>query len=330
MRWLFASLFLSAVFQFAGCGPNSKLAEGVEKGPCYPNLTCNAGLTCLSGLCVYAGPSTATGIGVDTGVEIGTGGEGGGGTRSDAGIGGNTGTTGTGLGGAVPGGGNTAASGGTTNALAPDAGLDAFPDVASGCPADSICFKDGRAQGFFTGYGWADLGEKDSVSSPTCDTRKPITHAEACTSETLWNRTNALCMIGSIPPLPASPVQADYDSNWGVRIGVNTAEPPDAIGNKLSDYKTVTFTFSGSPKSGLRAEFHRKGDPHGTTYCVDSIKSGTAISLTKFNTKCWGEATTVLLSADDLPRIDKIAVRVSSGASKIDVDLCLEKVEFAK
>jgi hypothetical protein len=134
MRWMLASLCLLVMLPTTGCSSSSKTTQGIEKGPCYPNLTCNAGLTCLSGLCVYAGPSTSTGAGVDTGVQIGTGGvdggEGGGIAPSDAGIGG-----------------NTAATGGTTT-LAPDAGPDALPDTASSanaCPADSVCFKNGQA-----------------------------------------------------------------------------------------------------------------------------------------------------------------------------------------
>jgi len=250
--------------------------------------------------------------------------------RSDAGIGGTTGTSGPRPGGAIPGGGTTAAAGGTTNAFAPDAGPDAPPDVANGCPADSICFKNGYALGFMTGFGWVDLGSYDSLTTPTCGS-ETITNEKPCYTTTTWNKTNALCMSGLIPALPASPVQSDYDNNWGVRIGVNANDPSDAIGNKLSGYKTVTFFLSGSPTSGLRAEFHRKNDPDGTTYCVDSIKSGAALTLTKFNTKCWGETGTVNLTTDDLPKIDKIAVRVSSTTVALTVsDFCLEKVQFGK
>jgi hypothetical protein len=196
---------------------------------------------------------------------------------------------------------------------------------------DVITFASGQATGLFTGYGWVALGEKDSLSSPECDTGKPITKAEACTTSTVWSKTDALCMSGTIPALPSSPKQEDYDANWGVQIGVNAAEPPDQAGDVMKDYKTMTVTLSGEPKSGLRAMVHRKGDPDGTTYCLDSIKSGSALTLTKFNTKCWGDASTVLLSADDLPKIDKVGVQVSSGSAEIAVnDLCLEKVEFGK
>ena len=46
-----------------GCKNNDGPPTGAERGPCYPNLTCNAGLTCLSGLCVRL---------IDAGIEAGT------------------------------------------------------------------------------------------------------------------------------------------------------------------------------------------------------------------------------------------------------------------
>ena len=199
---------------------------------------------------------------------------------------------------------------------------------------DGFSFKGGQASGLFSGYGWVALGKDDTLTSPTCDEAEdPITNEEPCNTKTTWAEggDGKLCMTGSIPALPSSPVQADYDNNWGVQIGVNATEPPDEAGDKMSDYKTVTLTFSGAPKSGLRAMVHRKGDGDATTYCLDSIKSGVALDLAKFNTKCWGETPTVKFSVpDDLPKIDKIGLQVSSSSSKIDVDLCLEKVEFGK
>jgi hypothetical protein len=42
MRWLLAFLLLSVIFQITSCGSNSTRTEGVDTGPCYPNLTCNA------------------------------------------------------------------------------------------------------------------------------------------------------------------------------------------------------------------------------------------------------------------------------------------------
>jgi hypothetical protein len=196
---------------------------------------------------------------------------------------------------------------------------------------DEVTFAKGQAKGMFSGYGWVAMGSLDSLSSPTCE-GATISSSSPCKTTTTWSKDDAVCMTGSIPALPSPAVQADYDNNWGVQIGVNAKDPSDAIGDALKDYTSVAFTLSGSPSSGLRAMLHRKGDPDGTTYCADSIKTDTAIKFTKFNTKCWGgEPTTVYLTADDLPKIDKAGVQVSSTSSPITVtDLCLSKITFSK
>ena len=138
-------------------------------------------------------------------------------------------------------------------------------------------------------------------------------------------------MSGTIPAVPDPATQADWDSNWGLQIGENAAEPSDAVGDALAGAKAVTFTISGLPATGLRAELHRKDDPDSLTYCVENITSGTTISLSKFNTKCWGDPTTVNLDLADLPMVDKMGVQVSSTTTAIAVqDLCIEKIEFAK
>lgn len=61
------SVVFVALAVVASCGP-SGVPAGEERGPCYPNGTCNAGLTCLSSLCV----STATDAGgLDAGGDVG-------------------------------------------------------------------------------------------------------------------------------------------------------------------------------------------------------------------------------------------------------------------
>lgn len=180
-----------------------------------------------------------------------------------------------------------------------------------------------------TGYAWVAMGSADSMTSPTCDTGQLITYAMPCTTETRWSTRDSLCMSGAIPALPAAPTQSDYDNNWGMEIGVNAKEPPDAAGAAMSGFTTVTFNYSGIPRSGVRAFIHRKGDPDATTYCFDSVKSDVPFALTKFNTKCWGDPSTVYLTPVDLPNIDKIGLMVSSSAAAITVSsFCLERIVF--
>jgi len=200
---------------------------------------------------------------------------------------------------------------------------------SGGRPNGDVTFYSGRAQGrLMTGYGWVALAPLTSMNSPTCE-GATITNAKPCMTETRWSMPDSLCMSGSIPSLPAAPVQSDYDNNWGMEIGVNAQDPPDAIGSAMSSFTTVTFTFSGIPQTGVRAFIHRKGDPESTTYCFDSVAPGRTVSLIKFNTKCWGDATTVYLTYADLPNIDQIGLMVPSTMSAITVNsFCLARISF--
>jgi len=192
------------------------------------------------------------------------------------------------------------------------------------------CFKDGKAAGPLTGYGWLALGMKDELTDPTCDTdHHAIDSAHPCTTTTNWSTSDSLCMSGKIPALPAVPLQSDYDNNWGIQIGVNTSEPPGlTLGKK---YASITLTVAGKPSTGLRAEIHVKGEPAGQTYCAD-LTSGTAIQLSTFNQECWNGATAApakALSADNIQNIDKVGIQVSSTMEEIKVEtLCLQSIEF--
>jgi hypothetical protein len=217
---------------------------------------------------------------------------------------------------------------------------DAGSSGSSAGGGDSFTFSSGKAAGLFTGFGFVAMGQADTVTDPTCKlddgTTKAITKADACTTTTNWKESGngKLCLTGSIPSL--ADVNPDYTGNWGVQIGVNAKEPNDAMGTAMSAYKTITFTFSGTPSSGIRGLLHRHGDDPGTTYpyCFDGIKSGKAYDLIKFNTHCWGtsEAGAAYLTEEDLPKLDLIGIQVSSvqGSSITVSDLCLEKVEFGK
>ena len=228
-------------------------------------------------------------------------------SSSDGGGSGSGGSSGTGTGGSSGGGGAAQASGNT------------------------VTFKTGQAQGAMTGWGWVALGTLDTITDPTCDTAKAaITKATACTTTTNWNAPDALCINANIPALPSSPVQKDYDENWGVMVGLNSSDPPaDKGGSTLGQtFDSITFNLSGSPITGLRGEIHIKGDDDNTVYCAN-IVSGRAVVLTDFNTKCWGDTTTVKLTSDKITNIDKVGVQVSSGSAAITVaSLCLKSVSF--
>ncbi|MBN2573877.1 MAG: hypothetical protein JXP73_04865 [Deltaproteobacteria bacterium] len=210
--------------------------------------------------------------------------------------------------------------------------------------ADSVCFASGKAEGVLSGYGWVALGVLDTITSPTCDNTEngggaseEITKEKPCPEvggKANWSSDNALCLTASIPALPASPVQKDYDDNWGVSVGFNSSEPPGTvIGDVAKDYKTITYHLTGSPLSGLRGQVHLISQPEDKSYCANiSVTDGKATAtLTSFGTECWGGSNNVKLTADDLPNIDKVMVQVSSTSSAITVDnLCLTGVSFGK
>jgi sugar lactone lactonase YvrE len=52
---------LVAVLAAVACSSGDKYPQGAERGPCYPNNTCNAGLTCYSDRCVNAGGGSGGG-----------------------------------------------------------------------------------------------------------------------------------------------------------------------------------------------------------------------------------------------------------------------------
>ena len=181
-----------------------------------------------------------------------------------------------------------------------------------------------------TGYGWVALAMQDTLTDPTCDTDKhAIDSAHACTTTTNWNSSDSLCISGTIPALPAMPAQGDYDSNWGIQIGVNTSEPSGITLGKT--YASIAIVVSGSPSTGLRAELHVKGEPAGQTYCAE-MTSGQAIQISSFNQECWNGAAAApskALSASNIPNIDKIGIQISSTQAEIKVaNLCLRSIVF--
>jgi hypothetical protein len=192
---------------------------------------------------------------------------------------------------------------------------------------NTVTFANGAAVGPMNGWGWIALGSLDVVTDPTCDTPAvgtAITKDAACKEGTHWNATDALCITGTIPALPSNPMQPDYDANWGLQIGVNTnADDSIALGQSFS---TIAIVVDGSPTAGLRIELHRQGDPEATTYCATN--SGAAMNLTSFNTACW-DGTGTAFTADDVPKIDKVGIQVSSVKTPITVaNLCWHQIVF--
>ncbi len=232
--------------------------------------------------------------------------------------------------------------------------------------SDAVNFCNGQAQGVMTGYAYIALGKLDTASDPVCapdsadlNTTQNITAAGtdpgACptTGTTVWQTSDALCITGSIPQLPGSPTQTDYNDNWGLQIGVNTASPPatgPGSGTLGKTYATIAATTTGSvtpTNNAIRLVIHLAGTPDtDNPYCATMSASGKAITLTSFNTQCWngGSCGTVpactpgadqskccnQLQDSDIPNIDKIGIQISSD-NKFAYDVknyCLTGYQF--
>jgi hypothetical protein len=202
---------------------------------------------------------------------------------------------------------------------------DAGTPGDAGGTAGGVTFRAGQAQGAMSGWGWVDLGALDSITDPTCGVGKTnFTKSAPCASGVNWNSPSALCISGNIPALPASPLQADYDANLGLRIGVNANEISGFPIGKA--YSSITVEVTGSPTAGLRVELHRAGDLENVTYCA--YNTGSAMNLTSFNTACW-DGSGIAFSAADAPLIDKVGVWVSSTKAAVTVsNLCINSVTF--
>jgi hypothetical protein len=212
-----------------------------------------------------------------------------------------------------------------------------IPEGSSCEPGENdICFSKGQAKGVMTGWGWIALGNVDTATSPVCDNTanggacdEQITKEKPCPEgggKTMWtNPDQGLCLTGSIPVV----TQGDYTGNWGVQIGWNSSDP---VGTPIGKtYSKVTFNWTGTVdpvNNAMRGELHVLGQSPETTYCA-TVKSGEAISLAAFNTKCW-DKTGVDLTADDIPNIDKAGLQVSSDDKKAYTitDLCVTKISF--
>lgn len=321
--WLYVASLL-ALSIAVDCGSGDQHPQGSEKGPCYPNLTCNAGLTCLSDTCVNAGgiaPSGSGGV-LGSGLDAGLAGHG---TQPDGspnvpsvdvariatpdaplGMGGNP-YAGSDVG--VQGGGGSGGGLESQGSSSSDSGNASGGTCTPA--ADSICFANGQASGggqlasVVSGHGWVAPGAQDTITSPTCadntsapTTTVPITEANPCPSTgiAVWGAgsTNALCMSGSIPLVTDTTAypSGDYNDNWGLQIGIDISSTGAVLG--VSSYSKITLNFTGSVNpngAAIRAELHRKGDGADATFCAIAA-SGMPISLTAFSTQCWSGCST--------------------------------------
>ena len=209
--------------------------------------------------------------------------------------------------------------------------------------ADAVNFCNGKAQGVMAGYAYIALGAADTASDPKCApdsantaVTQAITKATPCptTGTTVWKAADSLCISGTIPKV----VGGDYTGNWGLQIGVNTIDPPATSagsGTLGKTYSTISVTTTGTvapTNTAIRVVIHTVDmAADANPYCATMSKSGAVITLTSFNTECWGPtATAKTLAATDIPNIDKIGVQISSDITNeyTVTDYCVTGITF--
>jgi hypothetical protein len=177
------------------------------------------------------------------------------------------------------------------------------------------------------GYGWVASGSSDSITDPTCGaTKATITTAAPCAADPNWSSTSSLCVSGSIPALPATPTQADYNANYGIVVGVNANDPSGTLGKAFT---TMTMTATGLPTGIVRAQVHVLGDPDSNSYCM--TYSASAMTLAKFAVDCYATAPTQLIPAASIANIDKVSLEAVSGQTAVTVtSMCITGITFAQ
>jgi hypothetical protein len=246
------------------------------------------------------------------------------------------------------GGGGTAGNGGGQGGSNGGAGgSNGGTTGSTECPAapgaDEVNFCLGKAQGKMTGFAYIALGAADTATDPVCapdsaDTTvtREITKDAPCPTSgtTVWKSADSLCISGTIPVVTGG----DYTGNWGLQIGVNTVDPPaTSAGNGTlgSTYSTIAVTTTGTvtPKNNaIRVVIHTVDmAAEANPYCATMASSGDKITLTAFNTECWGPTSAALtLTADKIPDIDKIGVQISSDVTNEYTvqDFCVTGITF--
>jgi hypothetical protein len=339
MRARFWSLPLLGLLPFAPtCSYSPHPPEGVQQcyeGRCVDGYVCGYDNLCYTPANLPTPPGQGGMVGTGGGIVVGTGGMVGTGGSIALGTGGVIGATGgitTVSTGGVPGtGGIVTATGGIivgvtggavgTGGVVATGGATTPPNAGT-----SMTIANGQAQGAMTGFGWVALGSADTVTDPTCSSPPgPITGGSTC-DFTLWSSPTAYCVTGYLPAVVSS---ADYSTNWGIQVGVDStpAEGDRVLGQSFT---SVSAQLTGVPLTGLRLIVHRKGDPVGTTYCAN-MTSGLLVAFTTFNTACWSPTTGTYLAATDVPILDQVSVQVPSGTSAVTIsNLCLAGFTFAK
>ena len=170
-----------------------------------------------------------------------------------------------------------------------------------------------------TGIAWLARGNGTRVSTP-------VSHEE---HEPLLPDANGLCASGTVAGLRCvneniPQARCNWDSNWGVAIGLNVKPEGEAWGDDAA--KAIAVEFHGRSAS-YRLNAHRKGDLHQKNYCIENYRSGQRVTPSMFRSRCWADEGERL---PDFNGVDLLNLQFSSGMQYVAFHYCISDIRLER
>jgi hypothetical protein len=191
---------------------------------------------------------------------------------------------------------------------------------AAPCSRRVVIGNYGKLEGVANGYAWVAAGEATTVTSPN-----PCNY-NGCFRDT----AGQLCTKGSILALACTgqgtpQYKCNWDKNWGVVLGFNTAQPAGAWGSSAPHSVAVNYTSVAHAGSAghFRLTAHVAGDPYSKQYCVDNYTPGAVVEPSNMKSQCWFNAGDTLAN---FTQVDTIGLLRVSENVPISFDFCVTAI----
>jgi len=179
---------------------------------------------------------------------------------------------------------------------------------------------DGKLDGVVNGYAWVAGSDGTNVISPN-----PCNN-----SGCFKNSGGKLCTKGTIPALTCSGMgtpsyKCNWDKDWGLVLGFNTAQPAGPWGNQAP--QTIEVSYSSVAYAGSAGHFrlnaHVAGDPYSKQYCVDNYTPGAVVKANDMKSQCWFDTGEKLPS---FRQVDTIGLLRVSENAPVAFDFCITAI----